>query len=63
VLAFGAAPVKPRSRPDSKPAGACDLSQGLAMKNTAAFLLGFAAGWTPILIYVVWVTWRITDAI
>jgi hypothetical protein len=33
------------------------------MKNSTAFLLGFAAMLTPILIYVAWVTWRIAEAI
>ena len=33
------------------------------MKNSIAFLLGFAAASTPILIYVAWVTSRIADAI
>jgi hypothetical protein len=47
----------------SNPARICDLSQGLVVKNTAAFLLGFAATLTPLLIYVAWVTWRIAEAI
>jgi hypothetical protein len=46
----------------ANPARTCDLSQGQAMKATA-FLLGFAIVWTPILIYAVWVTWRIAGAI
>jgi hypothetical protein len=33
------------------------------MKNATAFLLGFVAASTPILIYVVWVTWRIIEVI
>jgi hypothetical protein len=33
------------------------------MKNFAAFLLGFVAAWTPILIYAAWLTWRIAEAI
>jgi hypothetical protein len=33
------------------------------MKSTKAFLLGFMAAWTPILIYVAWITWRIAEVI
>jgi hypothetical protein len=33
------------------------------MKNATAFLLGFVAVLTPILIYVAWVTWRIAESI
>ena len=33
------------------------------MKNTAAFLLGFVAARTPIVIYVAWISWRIAEAI
>jgi hypothetical protein len=59
VLAFGAAPVKTEVPAGSNPAGICDLSQRLAMKKATGFLLGFAAAWTPILIYVAWVASRI----
>jgi hypothetical protein len=45
------------------PAGACDLSQGLTMKNARAFLIGFMAVWTPIAIYTAWITWRFAEAI
>jgi hypothetical protein len=38
------------------------FSQGLAMKNVKAFLIGFVASWTPILIYTAWITWRIAEA-
>lgn len=61
MLAFGAAPVKPRSWPEPIRPGLASL--GLAMKNSIAFLLGFAATSTPILIYIAWVTWRIAEAI
>jgi hypothetical protein len=33
------------------------------MKNVKAFLIGFVAAWTPILIYTGWITWRIAEAI
>jgi hypothetical protein len=40
-----------------------DLPQGLTTKNARAFLIGFIAVWTPILIYTAWITWRIAEAI
>jgi hypothetical protein len=65
VLAFGAAPVKTAVLAGPNPARTYDMPLGLAMKmkNTAAFLLGFVAAWTPILIYGAWLTWRIAEAI
>jgi hypothetical protein len=33
------------------------------MKNATAFLLGFVAALTPVLIYVAWLAWRIAEAI
>jgi hypothetical protein len=65
VFAFGAAPdvSKPAVLAGPNPARACDLSQGLAMRSTAAFMLGFIAASTPILIYVAWVAWRVAEVI
>jgi hypothetical protein len=65
-IAFGTAPdvSKPRSWSDPiRSARTCDLSQGLAMISTKAFLLGFVGAWAPILIYTAWITWRIAEAI
>ena len=36
---------------------------GLAVNSATAFLLGFVAVFTPVLIYAAWVTWRIAEAI
>jgi hypothetical protein len=33
------------------------------MNSATAFLLGFVAVFTPVLIYAAWVTWRIAEAI
>jgi hypothetical protein len=52
VLVFGAAPVKTAVPVGSKLAGISDLSHGVAMRGTEAFLFGFMTASTPILIYV-----------
>jgi hypothetical protein len=64
-IAFGAAPDVCQNRGPGRTQPGWDLrfSQGLAMKNIKAFLIGFVAAWMPILIYTAWITWRIAEAI
>ena len=63
MLAFGAAPDKTAVLAGPNPARTSDMSRGLGVKNTAAFLIGFAAASMPILIYGAWITWRIAETI
>ena len=64
MLVFGAAPSRPRSRPGPHWLGPAILRVGeLAMRSIEAFLFGFTAASTPILIYVAWIAWRLAEAI
>jgi hypothetical protein len=64
-IAFGAAPDLCQNRGPGRTQPGWDLrfSQELVMKNTKAFLIGFVAASTPILIYTAWITWHIAEAI
>ena len=63
MLAFGAAPSKPQSRPGPHRLGPATGGKGLAMKSTGAFLFGFMAASVPISIYIAWLTYRLAEAI
>jgi hypothetical protein len=63
VFAFGAAAGKSAGLAGPTRRGLQSVAGRLGVKNATAFLIGFAATSTPILIYGVWIVWRIAEAI